>query len=473
MKSSHCAYALGVADYQASILFNLASFPPPINQVDLVSFCLGAGGCALVAIVLFLLAQNKVQRRQLTLSLRLERFQDEAHALDNELTDVRREYDLLIRERRQLETENASLQTAYHSLQRQLQEREILLEETRDQIKRDFQILAGQVFHEKGESINRQHTTTLHHLLRPFQEQLQEFKKKVEDIYDHDARDRVSMLKEIEHLKELNQQVSSDAANLTQALRGSNKLQGQWGEMILSRLLESSGLRNGKEYQVQVHHISHEGAVLKPDVVVFLPEQRTVVIDAKVSLKAFQYAHNTHEEKERAAFIRQHLDSVKKQVNLLSGKQYQHLGDVGSLDFVLLFIPIEGAFQLAVEQDPEILVASMQKKVILASPYTLLAILRTIHHLWRMDEQNRNSLVIAKHAGNLYDKFVGFAEAFEEIGFRLNQTQQSWHTARNRLTTGQGNLVARAEALKHLGVLASKELPDSLTHPSSLSGEQP
>ncbi len=425
----------------------------------------------MAALLLFLLMQNKVQRQHLTLSLRLERFQDEAEALDNELVDVRREYDLLIRECRQLETENASLQTAYHSLQRQLQEREILLEETRNQIKRDFQILAGQVFHEKGETLNQQHTTTLHHLLHPFQEQLRDFKKKVEDIYDRDARDRVSMLKEIEHLKELNQQVSSDAANLTQALRGSNKLQGQWGEMILSRLLESSGLRNGKEYRVQVHHVSHEGAALKPDVIVYLPDKRTVIIDAKVSLKAFQDAHRTQEDKERSLFIKQHLDSVKKQVNLLAGKQYQQLGEIGSLDFVLLFIPIEGAFQLAVEQEPEILVASMQKKVILASPSTLLAILQTIHHLWRLDEQNRNSLVIAKHAGNLYDKFVGFAEAFEEIGFRLNQTQQSWHTARNRLTTGQGNLVARAEALKHLGVQASKELPNSLRPLSSVSGE--
>lgn len=425
----------------------------------------------LLAIVVLLLVQNKVQRRQLTLSLRLERFQDEARALDTELMEVRREYDLLIRECRQLETENASLQTAYRSLQQQLQEREILLEETRNQIKRDFQILASQVFSEKGASLNQQNTTTLNHLLRPFQEQLQEFKKKVEDIYDHDSRDRVSMTKEIQHLKELNQQISSDAANLTQALRGSNKLQGQWGEMILSRLLENSGLRNGKEYQVQVHHISQDGSALKPDVLVFLPDKRTVIIDAKVSLKAFQDAHNTQDETEKATYIKQHIDSVKKQVSLLAGKQYQQLSDVGSLDFVLLFIPIEGAFQLAVEQEPEILVASMQKKVILASPSTLLAILRTIHHLWRLDEQNRNSLVIAKHAGNLYDKFVGFAEAFEEIGFRLNQTQQSWHTARNRLTTGQGNLVARAEALKHLGVQASKELPASLTHTSSVSGE--
>jgi DNA recombination protein RmuC len=454
-----------------SVLFTLPPLPPPFDQIDPISFGLGVGCSLLLAIVLLLLVQMRVQRRQLTLALKLERYEDETDILRRELDEVRHEYDLLIRECRQLETENASLQTSYRGLQQQLQEREILLEETRTQIKRDFQILAGQALQEKGESLNQQHTSTLTHLLRPFQDQILAFKSKVEDIYDRDSRDRVSMLKEIEHLKELNQQISSDAANLTQALRGSNKLQGQWGEMILAKLLESSGLRGGKEFQTQVHHLSQDGSALRPDVIVHLPDERTVIIDAKVSLKAFQDAHNTEDEKEKAIFVKQHLDSVKKQVSLLAGKQYQQLSEVGSLDFVLLFIPIEGAFQLAVEQDPELLVASMQKKVILASPSTLLAILRTIHHLWRLDEQNRNSLVIAKQAGNLYDKFVGFAEAFEEIGFRLTQAQQSWHTARNRLSTGQGNLVSRAEALKQLGVQASKELPDSLSSTSSLPGE--
>nr|WP_320011406.1 DNA recombination protein RmuC [uncultured Desulfobulbus sp.] len=454
-----------------SVFFTLPQLPAPFDQIDPTSFTFGVGFSLFFAVILLLVLQMRVQRRQLTLSLKLERYEDETDILRRELKEVRHEYDLLIRECRQLETENASLQTSYRGLQQQLQEREILLEETRTQIKRDFQILAGQALQEKGESLNQQHTSTLTHLLRPFQDQILDFKSKVEDIYDRDSRDRVSMLKEIEHLKTLNQQISSEAANLTQALRGSNKLQGQWGEMILAKLLENSGLRSGKEFQTQVHHISQDGSALRPDVIVHLPDERTVIIDAKVSLKAFQDAHNTEDEQEKTLLIRQHLDSVRKQVSLLAGKQYQQLSEVGSLDFVLLFIPIEGAFQLAVEQDPELLTASMQKKVILTSPSTLLAILRTIHHLWRLDEQNRNGLVIAKQAGNLYDKFVGFAEAFEEIGFRLTQAQQSWHTARNRLSTGQGNLVARAEALKELGVQASKTLPESLSSTSSLSGE--
>lgn len=241
--------------------------------------------------------------------------------------------------------------------------------------------------------------------------------------------------------------------------------------MILSRLLESTGLRAGSEYEVQVAHTGENGQMLRPDVLVHLPDERTIIIDAKVSLNAYQDAYNAEDETAQQAFIRQHVESVKKQINLLAGKQYHQLMDAGSLDFVLLFIPIEGAFQMVVEQEPDILVASMQKKVILTSPSTLLAILRTIHHLWRLDEQNRNSLTIAKQAGNLYDKFVGFAEAFEEIGARLKQSEQAWHTARNRLATGQGNLITRAEELKQLGVQTSKNLPDSLRHISSTSGE--
>lgn len=448
-----------------------APFPPLFNQLDLFSCAVTTGVCLTLTTILLLLLHGRNQRRHITLALRLERIQDEARDLTGELTQLQQDYDRLLDECRQLDTENASLHTTCHSLQQQLQEREMLRAETREQISRDFQLLASRVMAEKGEMLSQQHTAALDLLLRPFHEQLQAFKHKVDDIHERESRDRVSLLKEIEHLKALNSQIGADAANLTQALRGSNKLQGAWGEMVLGRLLESSGLRNGKEYAVQVHHATADGNTYKPDVLVYLPDNRTVIIDAKVSLKAFLDAHQAADTSDRARLIKQHLESIKKQINLLAAKQYHLLPEAGSLDFVLLFIPVEGAFQMAVEQEQDILVTAMQKKIILASPSTLLAILRTIHHLWRQDEQNRNSLVIAKHAGNLYDKFVGFVEAFEEIGLRLNQTQQAWHTARSRLTTGQGNLIARAEALKHLGVQATKDLPASLKPTSSGPGE--
>jgi DNA recombination protein RmuC len=456
---------------QPLLFTSVPPLPPPFDQIDLFSFALGSGGCFLLAILVFVVVSSRGQRRRLALSLRLERLQDENRDLNNELIEARREHALLLRECRQLDTENASLQTGYRSLQQQLHDRQSLLAETRDQIKQQFQFLAAQAINDKSALLNQQHAATLTHLLRPFQEQLMEFKNRVDHLYDRDSRDRVSLLKEIEHLRLLNEQVSTEAANLTQALRGSNKIQGQWGEMVLSRLLESSGLRNGREYVTQIHCPTQDGNAYRPDVLVYLPDNRTVIIDAKVSLKAFQDAHNAEDEAIKKQHIKQHLDSLKKQINLLAGKQYHQLTDIGSLDFVLLFLPIEGAFQLAVAHEPDILVNAMQRKVILASPSTLLAILRTIHHLWRLDEQNRNSLVIAKHAGNLYDKFVGFIETLEELGLRLNQAQQAWHTAKNRLSTGKGNLIARAEALKHLGVQSTKEMPDSYQHTSSAPGE--
>jgi DNA recombination protein RmuC len=447
------------------------SFILNFDQLHLPSFSLGTAAGSIIIILFFLLALNRSQQRQLTLRLRLERLQDEARLYETETQRLRLERNELARECRDIDTDNASLRTACNAMRQQVEEREVLLAEARKQIDQDFQFLAEKIISEKGVLLNKQHESTLTALLRPFHDQLLDFKKRVEDVYDRDSRDRISIIKEIEHLKQLNQQISSDATNLTNALRGNNKLQGQWGEMILTKLLEASGLRSGKEFAVQVHCKTGDGTAYQPDVLVYLPENRTVVIDAKVSLNAFTEAHVAADDTQKQAYIKQHLDSIKKHVSVLAGKQYHQLTGSGALDFVILFIPIEGAFQLAVEQEQEILLNAMQRKVILASPSTLLAILRTIHHLWRMDEQNRNSLIIAKQAGNLYDKFVGFTEAFEEIGLRLNQTQQAWKTARNRLSSGQGNLIARTEVLKHLGVQPNKELPDSLKHTSSFQGK--
>jgi len=448
-------------------------FPFSLDPAQLYPFVLGMAAGVVIALFFHLLASNRSQRRQLVLSLRLERLQEESRRLTQEIERLRLERNQMARECRQLDTDNASLQTGYTAMQRQVEERDLLLAETRRQIEQDFQLLAGKIITEKGELLNQQHESALTLLLRPFRDQVQEFKRKVEDVYDRDTRDRTALIKEIEHLKQLNQQVSLDANNLAEALRGNNKLQGQWGEMVLTKLLEASGLRNGQEFAVQVSLKTGEGSTFQPDVLVYLPEKRAVIIDAKVSLKAFLAAHNASDPDLKQQHLKQHLDSIRKHTAALAAKQYHQLMGAGSLDFVLLFIPMEGAFQLAVEHDPEILTQAMHRKVILASPSTLLAILKTIHHLWRMDEQNRNSLIIAKQAGSLYDKFVGFVEAFEEIGSRLNQSQQAWHTAKNRLSSGQGNLIARAETLKNLGVQSSKELPAALKHTSSAQGETP
>jgi DNA recombination protein RmuC len=442
-----------------------------LEQLQPLSLIVGLGSGVLTIVLPLLVFITRGQRRRLILGLQLKQKEKEFAQSEEELGRLRLERNQLARECREIDIENASLQTACNVMRQQVDERETLLAQTRQQIEQDFRLLAGKIMNEKEETLNRRHESALNALLIPFHDQLTEFKRRVEDVHDREARDRVAMLREIHHLKVLNQQVSSEAANLAEALRGKSKLQGLWGEMVLSRLLESSGLRSGKEFAVQVHLKGEDGAAYLPDALVYLPENRTIIIDAKVSLKAFANAHQAQDEAGRAVCIRQHLDSVRKHIASLSGKEYQRLTGCGSLDFVVLFMPIEGAFQLALEQDPELLVHAMNRKVMLASPSTLLAILRTIHHLWRMDEQNRNGLAIAKQAGNLYDKFVGFAEAFEEVGLRLNQTHQAWHTARNRLATGQGNLIARTEALKELGVQTAKDLPAALKQTASIQGE--
>ena len=446
---------------------------PLVGQLHPLSLVVGLGLALLTTALPLLVFLIRGQRRRLVLDLRLEQGARDLVRLEEELVLLRQERNQLARECREIDIENASLQTACNVMRQQVEEREELLAENRRQIEQDFRLLAGKVLGEKEETLSRRHESALNALLRPFHDQLAEFRRRVEDVYDRESRDRVSMLREIRHLQQLNQQVSSEAASLAEALRGKSKLQGLWGEMVLSRLLEASGLRSGKEFAVQVHLKGEDGAAYQPDALVYLPENRTVIIDAKVSLKAFASAHQEDDATRRAAFVSQHLDSIRRHVASLSAKQYQRLTGLGSLDFVLLFLPVEGAFQLAVEQDPDLLVQAMNRKVVLASPSTLLAILRTIHHLWRLDEQNRNGLIIAKQAGNLYDKIVGFAEVFEEIGLRLNQTQQAWHTARNRLATGQGNLIARTEALKHLGVQPAKDLPEALKQTAFAQGDSP
>ncbi len=441
---------------------HVASFHHFISQLDSTSVVLGlTAGMALTAIFFFLLSERR-KRHQLVLSMRLEQAQKSMGQLEADTHRLRHDRDELAAECRTLDAETAALHAACKGMEQQVDERDFLLSTTKKQLEQEFQLLANEILLQKGSQINKQHESSLKMLLNPFYGQLQEFKSKVEDIYDRESRDRTSMISEIKHLKELNQRISNEAMQLTQALKGKNKLQGQWGEMVLEKILEDSGLRNGTDYQIQPGLKTDDGSSRIPDVIIHLPENRDVIIDAKVSLKAYLQTHEEKEDIIKKQFTGKHLDSIKRHVRSLAAKQYQDLVEPGNLDFVLLFIPIESAFQLAVESDPELLPQAMRNKVILVSPSTLLAVLRTIHHMWRMDEQNRNSLIIAKQAGNLYDKFVGFTEAFEDIGLRLNQSQQSWHTAKKRLTTGQGNLVSRTKALKDLGIQPNKELPDSL-----------
>jgi len=422
----------------------------------LLGGCLGA---TLIGIILLTIS-NRLQRKNLLLSLRLEQVGKNNHALEEEARQLRRDTALMQDRRHQLERENINLEARLREVTTLARERQELLSQTSRQVEEHFQNLSRKVLAEQGRMLREQHAGGLENLLLPVRDQLNGFKNTIENLYDRESRDRISLVKEIEHLKNLNERISKDALNLTRALQGKNKLQGQWGEMVLERLLEESGLREGQEFETQVSSRDDRGRLKQPDVIVHLPGKREVIIDAKVSLNSYLEACRSENTKEQEHHLKDHLNSLHKHIKNLSGKEYQQLPGLLTLDFVLLFIPVEGAFQAALSKQPDLITRAMRRQVVVTSPSTLLAILRTIHHMWRLEAQSRNGLAIAKEAGNLYDKFVGFVEAFSEVGTRLEQARHSWQTAEKRLATGRGNLISRAAELKKLGVQPGRDLPD-------------
>jgi DNA recombination protein RmuC len=433
-----------------------------LNNITLLTLAFTLAGFLFLTLLVSLTALRRERNNGILLGVRAQMHTGETAVLTQTCERLRAERHQLHEENRTLTAELAVLQAMLEEKNNQVAARSELLESTRADMEKNFQILAERIFTEKGTTLTRNHQEELARLLQPVREQLGDFKKKVEDVYDLETRDRVSLGKEIEHLKTLNQRISEDAVNLTNALKGQSKVQGLWGEMILEHLLENSGLKAGHEFEVQVSRKDRNGQPRMPDVLVRLPRGREVIIDAKVSLKAYERMCRTDDRDEERLFTQQHIDSIRQHIRGLADKQYHLLEGINSLDFIVLFVPTEGAFQTAVTTDPELLTAAMQKKIILASPSTLMAILRIVHHLWRQEDQTRNSLAIAKQAGNLYDKFIGFLESFEEIGVRLHQTRSAWEVARNRLVAGKGNLVSRAEGLKELGVQSNKAMPASI-----------
>ncbi len=356
----------------------------------------------------------------------------------------------------------ASLTTALQQERQQTGEKLALLQESREQMSLQFKTLATEILEEKSRRFTDSNKENIAEILRPLNEKIQSFEKKVEETYDRESKERFSLAREIRSLQELNARISEDAVNLTNALKGESKIQGTWGEVILETILEKSGLVKGREYQTQMSFKTEDGARLQPDVIVQLPENKQIVIDAKVSLKAYEAYCSEDQPERRAEWLKQHVLSVRNHIKMLSGKEYQNLMSLQSLDFVLLFMPIEAAFSVAVQADGEMFTDAFEKNIILVGPSTLLATLRTIQNIWRYEQQNQNAIEIAHSAGALYDKFVAFAADLEEIGTRIDATHKSYDKAHNKLISGRGNLVARVERLKSLGARASKKHSDQL-----------
>ncbi|MCG3695715.1 DNA recombination protein RmuC [Aliarcobacter butzleri] len=337
-----------------------------------------------------------------------------------------------------------------------LKEKINFLENNKQQMKLEFENLANKLFDEK----EKKSTTNLTFVLSSFKEQLDSFSKRVNDIYNDETKQRSSLLTEIKNLKELNNQISNDAINLTKALKGQNKTQGDWGEMILSSILDQTGLREGKEYTIQGSFTSAEGKRLRPDVIVHLPSNKDIVIDSKVSLNAYINYSKAENEDEKQQASKELVKSITSHIKDLSSKSYENIDDVRTLDFVLMFIPIEGAFLLATSSDDNLFKLAFDNNIMLVSPSTLYVTLRTIENIWRNEHQNENAQLISKKAADLYDKFVAFVGDIEDIGTNITRTQKAYDGAMNKLSSGNGNLIRRTEEFLELGVKPKKQLPN-------------
>lgn len=474
--------------------------------LDLTSLLLGLAAAALPLLALAWQLQRRLAQRQAESALLDERLSNAQMALDGfsaqldasrdeisdlsqansaklaELAGLRREVELLRQAREQsqevmdslsaertdkeaelrhLDAKCASLAAELREQQDSHQQRLQDLQGSRDELRAQFAELAGKIFDEREQRFAETSQQQLGQLLNPLKERIQSFEKRVEESYQQEARERFSLGKELERLQQLNQRLSDEATNLTRALKG-QKTQGNWGELILERVLEHAGLEKGREYQTQVSLKGPDGERFQPDVLIMLPGDKQVVVDAKVSLTAYQQYVSSDDTVLAQAALKQHVLSLRNHVKGLSGKDYKRLEGLHSLDFVLLFVPIEGAFSAALQAEPTLFQEAFDRSIVIVSPTTLLATLRVIDSLWKQERQSQNAREIAERAGWLYDKFVLFIQDLDEVGNRLQQLDKAYSSARNKLTDGRGNLVSRSEQLKLLGARASKSLPADL-----------
>lgn len=360
------------------------------------------------------------------------------------------------------EKELARMHADYGNLKERLAEQKEELGKIREQFRDEFKNLANDILEEKSKKFTEHNREKMDQLLKPLSEKIVEFQRRVEEAHKEDIKGRSSLDRHLKTLQELNTKMSEEAKNLTKALKGDSKRQGNWGEVILQRILEKSGLTKGREYETQISTKTEDGRRLQPDVIVKLPDNKKLVIDSKVSLTAYEEYASSDDASGQEQALRRHVRSLRAHVKGLSNKNYEQIHGFQSPDFVLMFIPIEPAFGVAMQNDPDLYNEAFDKNIIIVSPTTLLATLATIENVWKQEYQNENAMEIAARGGALYDKFVLFVESLEDIGTRIRQTQKSYDEAMNRLQTGSGNLVGQAEKLRKLGARASKKLPDHL-----------
>ncbi len=361
-----------------------------------------------------------------------------------------------------LETQLREQQARHEQMNQANAEKLQILEQAEVRLKQQFEHLANQLFEEKTAKVDLQNRQSLEGLLSPLKEQLEGFKKQVNDSFSQEAKERHTLVHELKNLQRLNEQMTREAVNLTQALKGDNKQQGNWGEVVLARVLAESGLREGYEYETQVNLQSEAGKRYQPDVIVHLPQNKQVVVDSKMALVAYERYFNAETDAERDRALSAHLTALRAHIKGLSMKDYHKLKGIQSLDYVLMFIPVEPAFQVAIQADPSLIKDAMEQNIILVSPTTLLVALRTIDNLWRNERQNENAKLIAQRATKLYDKLRLFIDDMEGLGGALDRANQTYQGAMNKLATGRGNVIRQAESFRQLGVEIKRPISSDL-----------
>lgn len=436
-----------------------------------------SAGLALGFLLGFLFLKSKLQKQrsdfelekrsgeQILIQQKFE-LEKEKSLFEDRNQTLLKEKEELIRQIQALRTENqvqnqqlARAEGDFLNLQEKLDTQKKEMESLQQKFTTEFENIAAKILKQNTAEFSAANQKSITELLSPLKEKIQVFEKRVEDTYEKGLKDQTDLKAELKKLHDLNLKISDEANNLTRALKGDVKKQGNWGEMILERILERSGLTEGREYQKQESVLSENGQRFQPDVVIHLPDQKHIVVDSKVSLVAYERLVNADNEKDRMNHVKEHLLSVRSHIKILSEKHYQHSPSFNSPDFVLLFIPIESSFSIAVQEDQDLFAYAWDNKVVIVSPSTLLATLRTIASIWQQENQNRNALEIARQSGALYDKFVAFISDMESIGKSLESTRKTYDQAANKLFTGAGNLVKRAENIKKLGAKTTKELP--------------
>lgn len=455
-----------------------SAFKSVFLGMEIVLLLIGLAAGALLGFLAARLSHKSQPSADAALQMEKTRLEERIHLLGTEREKLEQvwndqlkkiEADLIDERKRsfELQARVSQLDEANRNLEEKIKNDKTELEQIQQKFKAEFEVLANKILEDKSSRFAEQNKTNLDIILNPLREKISSFEKQVQETYDKELRDKLSLQSEIKRLVELNQQVSEQANNLAHALKGDTKTQGNWGELVLEKVLERSGLKKDIEYRTQVSGTYEDGGRVQPDVVVFLPDEKHIIIDSKVSLVAYERMVNAETEEERQKSARAHVDSVKQHIKQLGEKDYTQITQLHTPDFVLMFMPIEAAFSAAIQQDPELFNIAWDKKIVLVSPTTLLATLRTIASIWKQERQVQNALEIAKSAGDMYDKLVGFSEDMIEVGKSMDKSKKVYEEAMNKLSTGKGNLIRRAEHLRELGAKTEKRLNQALINKST------